>query len=400
MKYKLRELIEIKNGCDYKHQGRGNIPVYGTGGEICRIDKSLYDGESVLLPRKGSLANIMYVNDEFWTVDTMYWTVINKQKILPLYLYYYLSLLDLSCRDSGSTLPSMTFDAYYSIEIDIPSIDEQKLIVKTIKPIEDKIKLNNQINDNLSKLAKELYDYWFVQFDFPNEDGKPYKSSGGKMVFNKDIKREIPNTWEVSKLGEFISTKRGVTYTSKNLSSSDVGIPMINLASFSPGSSEYNVSGIKYYDGHYKEENIISPYDLVICNTQQTEINYKKDIIGKSLLVPNIFRKNILSSHHVTTIKTRRNEEKGWLHELINSDYFHKYITGYTSGTNIMGLDITGLESFLTAIPPQELLKKYNKIKQEIENKKSLNILENIKLTSLKEELLPLLMNGQVTIKN
>ena len=148
--YKLSELIKIKNGCDYKKLNKGSVPVYGTGGIMTYVDKWLYDGESVLLPRKGSLDNILYVNGKFWTVDTMYWTEINTEKVYPRYLYYYLSLLDLSCRDTGSTLPSMTFDAYYELEVMLPNKEEQKKVLDILVPIEEKIKVNSQINDNLA----------------------------------------------------------------------------------------------------------------------------------------------------------------------------------------------------------------------------------------------------------
>ena len=148
-KYKLKDLLQIKNGKDYKEFNQGNIPVYGSGGIITYINKSIYNGESVLLPRKGSLSNIQYASGEFWTVDTIYWTIINKKLVLPKFLYYYLSLLDLSKLDSGSTLPSMTFDSYYNIYVFLPSLEIQEHIINMILPIENKINKNNRINDNL-----------------------------------------------------------------------------------------------------------------------------------------------------------------------------------------------------------------------------------------------------------
>lgn len=156
-KYKLKDLLQIKNGKDYKEFSHGMIPVYGSGGIIAYINKSIYNGESVLLPRKGSLSNIQYVSGEFWTVDTIYWTIINKELVLPKFLYYYLILLDLSRLDSGSALPSMTFDSYYNIEMFLPSLEMQEHIINTILPIEDKINRNNHINDNLSYGYLSIY---------------------------------------------------------------------------------------------------------------------------------------------------------------------------------------------------------------------------------------------------
>lgn len=148
-KYKLSQLIKIKNGREYKHLSDGNIPLYGSGGIMAYVNDFLCDGESVLLPRKGTLDNISYVNGKFWTVDTMYWTIVNTDIVYPRYLYYYLSLLDLSSRDSGSTLPSMTFDAYYDLEIIVPDKYIQKRVLDCIVPLDEKIYNNATINNNL-----------------------------------------------------------------------------------------------------------------------------------------------------------------------------------------------------------------------------------------------------------
>ena len=190
MRYILKELIKIKNGKDYKTCKLGSIPVYGTGGIINYVGEFLYNDESILLPRKGSLSNIRYVNQPFWTVDTMYWTCVNKELVLPKYLYFYLKLLDLSSRDSGSTLPSMTFDAYYELEVEIPRIKKQKKILDLLNPIEEKIMINNKINDNLFSQISIIYNYWFTQYEFPNTNGKSYKSNNGELYYNNIVKKD------------------------------------------------------------------------------------------------------------------------------------------------------------------------------------------------------------------
>ena len=129
----------------------------------------------------------------------------------PYYLYRYLSLLDLSGLDSGTGVPSMTFDSYYNISVWLPDVNLQNRISSVLSNIDRKIVLNHQINDNLEKMAKQLYDYWFVQFDFPDENGRPYKSSGGEMVYNKRLKREIPIDWQVKNLMDFAEIKNGAT---------------------------------------------------------------------------------------------------------------------------------------------------------------------------------------------
>ena len=214
-KYKLKDLLKIKNGQDHKGLHDGCYPVYGSGGIMRHVSTFLYDKPSVLLPRKGSLSNIQYCDSPFWTVDTLYYTEVNREMANPYYLYRYLSLLDLSGLDSGTGVPSMTFDSYYNISVWLPDVNLQNRISSVLSNIDRKIVLNHQINDNLEKMAKQLYDYWFVQFDFPDENGRPYKSSGGAMVWNEKLKREIPQGWNNQKIKDFMRVFTGKKDVSK-----------------------------------------------------------------------------------------------------------------------------------------------------------------------------------------
>lgn len=147
--YKLSQLLEIKNGKDHQNLSEGQFPVYGSGGIIRYIDSYLYDKPSTLLPRKGSLTNIQFCDGPFWTADTVYYTVIDDTLANPYYLYRYLSLLDLSRLDSGTGVPSMTFDSYYNIKVKLPDLVTQQQIANVLQDIDKKIKLNRAINQNL-----------------------------------------------------------------------------------------------------------------------------------------------------------------------------------------------------------------------------------------------------------
>ncbi|MBD8937623.1 MAG: restriction endonuclease subunit S [Prevotella stercorea] len=148
-KYTLSELIVIKNGRDHKDLPNGDYPVFGSGGVMRYVNSYLYDKPSVLLPRKGSLSNIQYSDTPFWTVDTLYYTEINEELVSPYYLYRYLRLLDMSRLDSGTGVPSMTFDSYYNINVFLPNIEEQRRAASILQKLDAKIALNRQINDNL-----------------------------------------------------------------------------------------------------------------------------------------------------------------------------------------------------------------------------------------------------------
>lgn len=279
----------------------------------------------------------------------------------------------------------------------IPEIEKKdKKVVDLLWGINQKIINNDAICSELEEMAKTIYDYWFLQFEFPNEEGRPYKSSGGKMAWNEELKREIPVGWKVKKIGETFSSSRGISYNSKNLG--EKGVPMINLASFKPGGG-YKIEGIKKFTGDYDEDKCLKAYDLVICNTQQTAIDYSKDIIGNAFLIPDIFESDIVSSHHVTTIKVKNENIKYYLCSLFNTKHFHRYIAGFTNGTNILGLLFNGVENYKSEIPDEKTLERYSIFCRDIEKRKSQIIKENQELTSLRDFLLPLLMNGQVSFK-
>ena len=235
-RYKLSELIEIKNGKDHKELSDGVYPVFGSGGIMRFVNSYLYDKPSVLLPRKGTLNNIQYYDKPFWTVDTLYYTEINDDLVCPYYLYRYLRLLDMSRLDTGTGVPSMTFDSYYNIEVFLPNIEEQRQIASVLQGLNSKIALNRQINDNLEAMAKQLYDYWFVQFDFPNEEGKPYKSSGGAMVWNEKLKREIPQGWHCGTLLDVAEYTNGLA-CQKYRPIDDRKLPVIKIKEMHDGLS-------------------------------------------------------------------------------------------------------------------------------------------------------------------
>lgn len=204
-KYKLAQLVEIKYGKDHKKLGKGSVPVYGTGGIMRYVNDFIYEGESVLIPRKGSLNNLFYVHGKFWTVDTIFWTKINSKIVLPRYLYYYLLKIDLTSYNVGSAVPSLTISLLNELVLDIPPISVQKDVVKKLIAIENKIKLNEQINDNLLELTQSVY-----QELNSNRTTDGTLSNICQLVTKKIDSAELNNNnfWSISNL---LSNKRGAT---------------------------------------------------------------------------------------------------------------------------------------------------------------------------------------------
>ena len=373
-------------------------PYYGAQGIIDYVDDYIFDGEYVLVAEDGNNLKSLKENIAIW-VQGKFWVnnhahILGKKKGYNLkYIYYILNFLDLRRYVTGSAQPKLNQNNLANIEINIPDESIQNKIAGVLGAIDDKIRINKIISVELEEMAKTIYDYWFLQFEFPNEDGKTYKSSDGKMVWSEELKREIPEGWEIDFLGNLFTSKRGISYNSKTIEGN--GVPMINLASFNIDGS-YKKEGIKIFSGQYTEDKIVKPFDLLMCNTQQTAIDYKKDIIGKAFLVPDIFDSDIVTSHHITTIQVKKDNIKYFLHRLFNTDYFHKYVAGFTNGTNILGLIFTGIEKYKLEVPDDRVLNKFAELMLDIEMQKSKIIKENQELASLRDFLLPLLMNGQV----
>lgn len=145
----LNDVAKIKYGKDHKKLSKGNIPVFGTGGIMRYVDTALYDKKSVLIPRKGSLGNLYFVSEQFWTIDTLFYTEIDESKIIPEYLYYKLKTYDLANMNVGSAVPSLTTVVLNSIEFKLPPKEVQAKIVKILNILDEKIKNNKKINHHL-----------------------------------------------------------------------------------------------------------------------------------------------------------------------------------------------------------------------------------------------------------
>ena len=377
----------------------GIYPAYGGNGIIKRVDSFNQDGNVIAIGRVGAQCGVVhYCEKKCWITDNCLCFKPNE-KFNGYYVYYLLKILNLNKFHIGSAQPLITQSIINDITCDfVLDKNKQDKAANLLYSIDKKIELNKKINATLEAMAKTLYDYWFVQFDFPDENGKPYKTSGGKIVYNAELGREIPAGWEFDSIGNHVSIKHGISYSSDDLMGK--GIPMINLNSFNVDSS-YKMEGIKNYSGNYTNSKCIHPYDLAICLTQQTSIDIegKTNVIGKAIFIPDCFQGDIVSSMDVGIILCDNYYGKYYLHSLINTNFFHRYITGFSIGTKIKHLHLEGLLQYKCEKPPDDILKKFNSILINKLKKQSCIIRENQTLAALRDWLLPMLMNGQVEFK-
>ncbi len=158
-KYTLADLVQIKYGKNQKKvvSEKGVFPIYGTGGLMGYATEPLYSKPSVLIGRKGTIDKVRYVDHPFWTVDTLFYTIVNEEIVIPKYLYYVMTQLDLNAYNEGTTIPSLRTETLYRLEFDIPSLEDQRKVLSYLDPIESKITLNSAINNNLEQQATTMF---------------------------------------------------------------------------------------------------------------------------------------------------------------------------------------------------------------------------------------------------
>jgi type I restriction enzyme S subunit len=356
---------------------------------------SICNEDDILIVRTGSTGQIVTgvsgcFHNNFFKVN------FKKELIHGRYLYHCLNTKekyrDMLRRAGVTTIPDLNHFMFLDIEIPFPQKKNQIEIAKTLDSLDSKIELNNRINGELEAMAKTLYDYWFVQFDFPDKNGKPYKTSGGKMVWNEELKREIPEGWEVKFLRTEIEIQRGISYTSKEINGD--GIPMINLNSFNLDGT-YKSEGVKTYSGKFSEKNIVKSGDLLIA---ATDVTRNADIIGRAILVPDYYKEHLVFSMDIAKILSV-SIPYSFLMMLFNSAHYHNYIKWFATGTIVLHLNLDGVNRYQTELPPTSLMKQFDDFYLPIANRIYMTAKENEKLSELRDWLLPMLMNGQVTVK-
>ena len=293
----------------------------------------------------------------------------NPEKSSELFVYYFFEYIkkEIQKSASGSIQDNINIDYLSKMRIKVPEKKYQDKIVELLSSIDKKILLNNQINQELEAMAKTLYDYWFVQFDFPDQNGKPYKSSGGKMVYNTELKREIPEEWGVESVGNLLDK---VTKSEKieNNSIEFVGrIPVIDQSQ-------------KYIAGFTNNENaLLQPQNGHVIFGDHTRVvkyinfDYARGADGTQVLISNNENiSNVLLYHMIEDF------------DLSNYGYARHF---------------KFLKEKIVIVPDKEVSSKFETQANVIYEKIKNNIFENLELTQLRDWLLPMLMDGQVKVE-
>ena len=379
----LGNVLEVKYGKDHKKLAEGQYPVYGSGGLMRYVDSKLYDGPSILIPRKGTLNNIMFVESPFWTVDTMFWTIINTDKIDPKFLFYSICKRDFASMNVGSAVPSMTVSILNDIQISYPkNLDDQRRIASILSSLDRKIELNNKINADLEEMAQAIFKNWFVDFE-PFKDGKFVDSELGM----------IPEGWKVGKI-----TDIGCLITD-----------YVSNGSFASLKQNVHLYETKEYAQFIRNTDLKTNTFSVYVDKHSYDFLSKSTLYGNEIIISNV---GDVGSVHLcpkldipmtlgnNIIMLRPNEKEYNYFLYLWFKYFsgQGLIQGIKGGSAQPKFNKTDFKNLPLLIPSFEIIEKSYWIFESMFSILSSNVKENSRLSLLRDTLLPRLMSGELEV--
>jgi len=382
-RYKLGEILELQRGYDLpsSQMKKGDILVAGSNGVIGYHNEARSNHPCITVGRSGSVGKVHYYEQATWAHNTALFVKDFKGND-PKYLYYFLKNLHLDKMfDKGSSVvPSLDRKVVHSLNVPChKDIDCQKRIAAILSKIDRKIELNCAINQNLEAMAKQLYDYWFVQFDFPNEEGKPYKSSGGNMVWNEKLKRNIPIGWNNGTLIDIANITMGQ----------------------SPDGTSYNEigEGVLFYQG---STDFGMRFPSVRQYTTAPSRFAKKGDILMSVRAPvgavNIANNDCCIGRGLSALNSKIGSTTH-LYYILN-DLRIAFDQRNAAGTTFGSITKEDLYNLPIVIPAKEVISAFDKICSPMFDRQMLLGEEIDTLIKQRDELLPLLLNGQVLVNS
>ena len=320
----------------------------------------------------------------------------NQKKLLPEYLHYFFLNPLVQSRIAGNAKGGVQKHFYIGdmkdFEIQIPILADQKKIASVLSALDDKIALNKKMNQKLEAMAKRLYDYWFVQYDFPDKNGHPYKTTGGPMTYNPTLKREIPVGWEVKTLKECIKHINTGLNPRDNFVLGNGDIKYVTVKNLTM-EGNIDFSGCDFIDEdalkkvHKRSD--IAKGDVLYASICPLGRSYliNKDPVGWDI------NESVFSIRPNTDVISSE-----FLSMFLKDSAVVEKASKMATGSIFKGIRIKELDNMIFAVPAKNVMESFSKqIKNliELEHK---NTEETTRLTALRDKLLPLLMNGQVTI--
>jgi type I restriction enzyme, S subunit len=401
---KLGDLLEIKYGKNHKNLADGIIPVYGSGGIMRYVNEFLYDGESILIPRKGTLNNLFYVSGRFWTVDTIFWSKINTEKVFGKFLFYYLTTFDFSSMNVGTAVPSMTSAILNDINIKLPCIDNQKKIAHILSTLDDKIELNRKMNQTLEEMASAIFKSWFVDFDpvhaKANCEGEAELENIAKELgISKAILDLFPSEFEESELGMIPKGWKIINFkdlVEKYIDNRGKTPPLVEngISLLEVRTLPNEMLSSEYLTDKCVSDEIYNTWFRSHLETDDILISTVGTIGLTSIVPPNskfVIAQNVLG--------IRANEEfilKKFMFYLMKSKFFIDAINARLVTTVQSSIKRKDMETINILVPNFDIQKEFVKFATPIIEKMQSNEILNLQKT--RDTLLPKLLSGEIDV--
>ena len=320
----------------------------------------------------------------------------NAELVNPHYLAAYINVWgqrQIANNKVGAIQQHFNVHSAEEMLIFLPDITEQEKIAKMIVALNGKIENNTSVCAKLESMAKTLYDYWFTQFDFPNADGKPYRTSGGEMVWNDQLKREIPKGWDTATINEMTKSYRGVSYDKKDLlPTPENGVLVLRGNNIQNNRLIYDNNVAYVPHSFVANEQRIRAHDIIL-----TMSSGSKEHIGKCTM----FQYDSPHTYGAFLTKFTSDIDKVcFVYLSMISDFFKKKIKAICNGTGINNLTNETFDNLVFPKPNESVLCRFEEIVAPILEKMGACEKENEELTRLRDWLLPMLMNGQATVSD
>ena len=333
-----------------------------------------------------------------------FFKVTPNEKIYPKYLYYALNnkkmhdaMLNAA---SGTTIPDLKHSSFYNLEIPLPNIKVQKKIAKILDNICNKLRLNNEINNNLQELINSIFKRWFVDFEFPNGEGKSYKSSNGKMIDSE--LGEIPEEWKVIIFKDIINFSNGYSIDSKKMLDKEGNntykvFKMGNINPLGGINKDKTKSWLSKEYCNGLEKYISKKGDILMCMTDMK--NSDTPLLGHTALIDK--DNEFIINQRVGIIRCKKElVNYPFVYTLTNLDFFVKNIRSRANSGVQVNLSTKGICDTSLILPDRKTLDKFNDIAEPMYEEIFRNNEENETLSKLRDILLPKLMNGEIDLDN
>ena len=383
---RLGDLLNLKRGYDLPESQRrpGPYPVISSAGITGYHDEYMVEGQGVVTGRYGTLGEMYYVDGKYWPHNTALYVTTFKGND-PKYIYYLLTCLGRIRTSDKSAVPGVNRNELHEMEIPaISDTKQQKKVAAILSALDAKIDCNNRINAELEAMAKTLYDYWFVQFDFPDASGKPYKSSGGKMVYNATLKREIPSGWHDSNVLAVADLLGGGTPTKKKPEYWSGNIPF-----FTPTDADGSI--FKFSTTDYITSEGLKGSSTKLFSKHTVFITARGSV-GRLVLAG----VDMAMNQSCYALRAKTGTSHVFLFFLAKELIHHLHVK--SSGSVFDSIVSNDIELTKLAIPKGEVIEMFAAVVEPAFEKIANNTKENQQLAQLRDWLLPLLMNGQVTV--